>query len=279
MSSIVQQTTRSQGYQPSKSYKTILADRSGSMCSFGGKQYDMAEHLLDDAKKHALETNQSASLTLVTFDYAVNTVLDDADLLNDDLPTRQEIESALEPRGSTRFNDTLIEQIDALMLKKETHLNSLSREARALNPDIAMVIIAITDGMDNESRHSTAETREKMIKFRKNGGRAILMAANMDAEEIGGWYGFNPEKSITVHNSDEVAIESCYRAVSGMARNLTQGIDPPGFSSLQRAQSNTVSPASLYPVDNNDQELLAPPTLTRAVAWGGPVFRFNSVNN
>lgn len=279
MSSIAQQTTRSQGYQPSKSYKTILADRSGSMCSFGGKQYDMAEHLLDDAKKHALETNQSASLTLVTFDYAVNTVLDNADLLIDDLPTRQEIESALEPRGSTRFNDTLIEQIDALMLKKETHLNSLSREARALNPDIAMVIIAITDGMDNESRHSTAETREKMIKFRKNGGRAILMAANMDAEEIGGWYGFNPEKSITVHNSDEVAIESCYRAVSGMARNLTQGIDPPGFSSLQRAQSNTVSPASLYPVDNNGQELLAPPTLTRAVAWGGPVFRFNSVNN
>ena len=279
MSSIAQQTTRSQGYQPSKSYKTILADRSGSMCSFGGKQYDMAEHLLDDAKKHALETNQSASLTLVTFDYAVNTVLDNADLLIDDLPTRQEIESALEPRGSTRFNDTLIEQIDALMLKKETHLNSLSREARALNPDIAMVIIAITDGMDNESRHSTAETREKMIKFRKNGGRAILMAANMDAEEIGGWYGFNPEKSITVHNSDEVAIESCYRAVSGMARNLTQGIDPPGFSSLQRAQSNTVSPASLYPVDNNGQELLTPPTLTRAVAWGGPVFRFNSVNN
>ena len=279
MSSIVQQTTRSQGYQPSKSYKTILADRSGSMCSFGGKQYDMAEHLLDDAKKHALETNQSASLTLVTFDYAVNTVLDNADLLIDDLPTRQEIESALEPRGSTRFNDTLIEQIDALMLKKETHLNSLSREARALNPDIAMVIIAITDGMDNESRHSTAETREKMIKFRKNGGRAILMAANMDAEEIGGFYGFNPEKSITVHSSDEVAIESCYRAVSGMARNLTQGIDPPGFSSLQRAQSNTVSLASLYPVDNNGQELLAPPTLTRAVAWGGPVSRFNSVNN
>ena len=275
MSAIVQQTTRSQGYQPSKSYKTILADRSGSMCSFRGKQYDMAEHLLDDAKKQALETNQSASLTLVTFDYAVNTVLDDANLLNDALPTREEIESALEPRGSTRFNDTLIEQIDALMLKKETHLNSLSREARALNPDIAMVMIAITDGMDNESRHSVTETREKMTNFRKNGGRAILMAANMDAEAIGAMYGFNPEKSITVHNSDEVAIESCYRAVSGMARNLTQGIDPPGFSSLQRAQSNTASPAlpPLYPVDNNGQELLMPPPLTRAVAWGGPVSR------
>ena len=256
MSAIVQQTTRSQGYQPSKSYKTILADRSGSMCSFGGKQYDMAQHLLDDAKKHALETNQSASLTLVTFDYAVNTVLDDVDLLNDDLPTREAIESALEPRGSTRFNDTLIEQIDALMLKKETHLNSLSREARALNPDIAMVIIAITDGQDNESRYSVTETREKMKNFRKNGGRAILMAANMDAEEIGGWYGFNPEKSITVHNSDEVAIESCYRAVSGMARNLSLGIDT-SFTPVERASSQALP--SL-------QGITGPPQLQRAIA-------------
>jgi len=256
MSAIVQQTTRSQGYQPSKSYKTILADRSGSMCSFGGKQYDMAQHLLDDAKKHALETNQSASLTLVTFDYAVNTVLDDVDLLNDDLPTREAIESALEPRGSTRFNDTLIEQIDALMLKKETHLNSLSREARALNPDIAMVIIAITDGQDNESRHSVTETREKMKNFRKNGGRAILMAANMDAEEIGGWYGFNPEKSITVHNSDEVAIESCYRAVSGMARNLSLGIDT-SFTPVERASSQ-----ALPSLQGNT----GPPQLQRAIA-------------
>jgi hypothetical protein len=136
-----------------------------------------------------------------------------------------------------------------------------------------MVIIAVTDGQDNESRHSVTETREKMKNFRKNGGRAILMAANMDAEEIGGWYGFNPEKSITVHNSDEVAIESCYRAVSGMARNLTQGIDPPGFSSLQRAQSNTVSANADAYVDNNGNahDLLMPPPLTRAVAWGGPV--------
>ena len=53
------------------------------------------------------------------------------------------------------------------MLKKENYLNSLSREARSLNPDIAMVIIAITDGMDNESRHSVTETREKMKNLEK----------------------------------------------------------------------------------------------------------------
>ena len=97
-----------------------------------------------------------------------------------------------------------------------------------------------------------------MLSFRKNGGRAILMAANMDAEEIGGWYGFNPEKSITVHNSNEQAIESCYRAVSTMARNMSQGIDVP-FTGLQRASSNM---PSVSDDDDNDFNL-TPPTLIR----------------
>ena len=82
------------------------------------------------------------------------------------------------------------------------------------------------------------------------------MAANMDAELIGGWYGFNPEKAITVHNSNPVAIESCYRAVSNMARNMTQGLDAP-FTALQRSQSS-------QPMEDDDSLLLlAPPTLVR----------------
>ena len=130
-------------------------------------------------------------------------------------------------------------------------------------------------------------TREEMLQFRHNGGRAILMAANMNAEEIGGKYGFNPEKSITVHNSNPIAIESCYRAISGMARNLSLGIDA-SFTPLERAtsqglpslQGNTRPPqlqrAMAMPLDsiqdddyhplswtNFDDAVLTPPTLTR----------------
>ena len=101
-----------------------------------------------------------------------------------------------------------------------------------------------------------------MRKFRKSGGRAILMTANMDAEVVGGWYGFNPQKSITVHNSNEDAIETCYRAVSGMARNLTQGIDAPPFSALQRAQSiRNVVPNNQQPFVFG--HLTPPPFITR----------------
>ena len=242
--------TRSRGYMPSMIFKTILVDRSASMCSFHGKQYDMVEHLIGDSKKQALETKKPTNVKLVAFDNEVNTIMDQ-DISTYSL-SRAHLINELQPRSSTRFNDTLIEEIDSLILKKENYLKSLSNKARGLNPDIAMVLIAITDGEDNASRHSTDGAREEMLKFRQNGGRAILMAANMDAELVGGYYGFNPEKAITVHNSNSQAIESCYRAVSNMARNMTQGLDAP-FTHLQRTQSHATH------VD----DLLPPPTLTR----------------
>ncbi len=249
--------TRSKGYMPSIIFKTILVDRSGSMSSFQGKQYDMVEHLLEDSKKQALETKKPTYVKLVSFDNEVNIIIDQ-DISTYNI-SRPELMEKLAPRSSTRFNDTLIEEIDSLILKKDEYLKSLSKKAKALNPDVAMVLIAITDGEDNVSQHSTKGTREEMLQFRQNGGRAILMAANMDAELIGGWYGFNPEKAITVHNSNPVAIESCYRAVSNMARNMTQGLDVP-FTALQRSQSS-------QPIDDDDTlPVLAPPKLVRNMA-------------
>ena len=56
--------TRSKGYMPSIIFKTILVDRSGSMSSFQGKQYDMVEHLLEDSKKQALEERTRAAFAI-----------------------------------------------------------------------------------------------------------------------------------------------------------------------------------------------------------------------
>ena len=182
----------------------------------------------------------------------------DCDLLTQDIPSRQELIDGLTPRGCTRFNDTLIEEVEKLEKKKNDYLLSLAPSVRKLKPDVATVLIAITDGQDNESWNNTTIARKKMLSFRKKGGRAILMAANMDAEEIGGWYGFNPEKSITVHNSNEHAIESCYRAVSTMARNMTQGIDTP-FTSLERATS-----MPRHPTQDNFNNLAPPKQLFRS---------------
>ena len=259
--------TRSQGYMPVKIFKTILADRSASMYTFNGKQYDMVEHLLQDAKKQATETQKSSVVTLVAFDNNPNDIMRGRDLLTQDIPPRQEIVNGLRPSGSTRFNDTLIEEVEKLKKQKNDYLSSLQPSVRKLNPDVAIVLIAITDGDDNASINDRKKAREKMRSFRKNGGRAILMAANMDAEEIGGRYGFNPEKSITVHNSNEQAIESCYRAVSTMARNMSQGIDVP-FTGLQRASSNM---PTVLDDDDNDTLVLRPPALTRHTRQAQPL--------
>ena len=152
--------TRSKGYMPAIVFKTILADRSGSMESFNGKQYDMVEHLLNDAKKQASETNKKTHVKFVTFDSCVRTIIDqDISSYNID---RDVIIDAMKPSASTRFNDTLIEEIDALILKKETYLQSLSNKARDLKPDVAMVKIAITEGLDNERQNTMEGTLEEM---------------------------------------------------------------------------------------------------------------------
>lgn len=245
--------TRSQGYMPVKIFKTVIADRSASMETFRGKQYDMAEHLLQDAKKQATETQKSTIVSFISFDSQCEDIMRDCDLLTEEIPDRLIIVDKLKPRGSTRFNDTLIEEIEKLEKKKNDYLSSLAPAVKKLNPDVAIVLIAITDGQDNFSENGRCVAREKMISFRKNGGRAILMAANMDAEIIGEKYGFNPEKSITVHNSNEQAIESCYRAVSTMARNLSLGVDV-AFTPVERASSQAIPVGFLAAVNSDDED-------------------------
>ena len=65
-------------------------------------------------------------------------------------------------------------------------------------------------------KRSTAESRKdvnlwRSMKFRNSEGEFYgvpIMAANMDAEQIGANYGFNSDRCITVHNSNEEAIEA-----------------------------------------------------------------------
>ena len=51
----------------------------------------MAEHLLQDAKNQATETQKSTVVTLVAFDNTANDIMRDRDLLTQDIPSRQEL--------------------------------------------------------------------------------------------------------------------------------------------------------------------------------------------
>ena len=165
MTSIVR--TRSQVYSPAAVFKTVLTDRSGSMFTFHGKQYEMVYRLLMDAKTQAVDTKVKTNIDVISFDTVVEYILQNCNLLEETPPTIKELESALYPRGCTRFNDTLVEQIEILTKKKDNFVNSLSNKAKKLDPDIVQVLIAITDGEDNSSKKSVIETRDIVKEFRK----------------------------------------------------------------------------------------------------------------
>lgn len=255
------QTLRSSGLQPAIILKNICIDRSGSMSSFGGKQYEMTEKLLLDTWKHTRETNVPTKVTLKTFDDRVNIMLAEVDPSSQNTPSLQIIRESLCPRGLTRLNDTILESLDELKRCKEEYLSSLSNEARNLNPKIVQVLVVVTDGIDNESYSLKVDVKEKILEFRRQGGEALLMSANIDAQIVGAEYGFEDDQCLTVHNSDQTAIESGFQSLSLAIRTASAGTPSPGFSQLQREQSLNITPSMVVPIPS----LTTPLSLTRQV--------------
>jgi hypothetical protein len=259
------QATRSTGLQPAIVLKNICIDRSGSMTSFGGQQYAMTEELLLDSWKQARESNIPTQITLKTFDDQVETMLNKINPNTQNTPSLQIIRENLHPRGSTKLNDTILNSLIQLEEDRDIYLNSLSNEVRGLNPTIVQILVVITDGYDNQSDSTKDYVKDKILEFREQGGEAILMAANMDAQVIGSEYGFNIEQCLTVHNSDQEAIQSGFRSLGTVVRGSSLGI-PTSFTQTQRVQSQNISQMTPTVPISRPLNLLPMPTLTRQTA-------------
>jgi len=241
----------------------IICDRSGSMCTFGGVQVDMNDKLLNDAKELAITNNIKTHLTFTTFDTTAETHLDNVDIAKTDVPTKEELVDMLKPRSSTRFIDTVLEALEKIKEQKKAILDSLPRAIKMLEPNIVTILNCTTDGMDNASSSTQTMLRNAMNKYRKEGGEAILLAANMDAQEIGRQYGFSEDTSLTVHNSDPEAITFAFDCVMQTTREVSSGGRAIPYTPLQRSCSQ----ATPVDDDNSFNGTLAtvpvPPRLTR----------------
>ncbi len=236
--------------QPHAVFKSIVVDRSGSMSSFQGKHTEMTHRMLMETQEEAGNSDVRTRVSLTTFDDRTNYPMVNIDPTRGDMLDQSQLQKMLYPRGCTRFNDTLIEEVKKLEKAAEDYRKSLPTALRRLDPLIVRIVIAITDGEDNSSRQTTEQCRNIMNDYRHSGGKAILMAANMDAERIGANYGFNSDRCITVHNSDEQAIEAGFRSVMRCERQMTQGIEVAPFSQLERNRSCPVQ--NFQDFDDND---------------------------
>ena len=217
-------------------FKNIIVDRSGSMYTMKGQQIKMTRKILCDNTKCDNKDNTFISLT--TFDdYVYYPIINSKILKTDDVPTISTLKNYMLPRGSTRFNDTLIEELDKLIKYKNDYYDKLHRKVKNLDPQIKMIAMFITDGHDNMSSSTVEECRDKVAEFKNLNGNVIFMSANMNAEEIGQKYGIDRDTCLTVHSSDTNAIQSGFNAIDNLQRSLSAGITNASFSQFDRTSS------------------------------------------
>ena len=225
---------------PVATFVHVITDRSGSMVSMNGLQVPMNKKLLDETKELAEKTKTPTFVTFTTFDDVVQHLTKNKNILDYDVPSEEDLESSLKPRGTTRFIDTVLEAIEDVEEKYQEFKKTLPDKVRALDPRIVRLINCTTDGMDNCSSHYQKDLCEAMTNFRKNGGEALLLAANMDAQKIGRQYGFNSDIALTVHASNPDAIGFAFESLRTQSHRVTSGGSAVPYTQLERQTSQAI---------------------------------------
>tara|TARA_B100001093_G_scaffold518515_1_gene603636 strand:+ start:85 stop:1047 length:963 start_codon:yes stop_codon:yes gene_type:complete len=248
---------------PVATFVHVITDRSGSMVTMNGLQIPMNKKLLDETKELAEKTETPTYVTFTTFDDIVQHLAKNKNILDYDIPSEEDLESSLKPRGTTRFIDTVLEAIEDVEEKYQEFKKTLPDKVRALDPRIVRLINCTTDGMDNCSNQDQNDLCKAMTSFRKNGGEALLLAANMDAQKIGRQYGFNSDIALTVHASDPDAIEFAFESLRTQSHRVTSGGSAIPYTQLERQTSQALPDPLDSPSSGLSLQCPMPPRLVR----------------
>lgn len=207
---------------------TLIIDRSFSMMTLGQSVKTSIIEFIETQCKNIVSTN--TYIHMVSFDdvketVVENTLLKDINISNIDY-------SKIEPRGSTRLIDTVMEEIE-------------NQEERVNGKDATCILAVVTDGEDNMSeRYSSMDLKEKIKTCEKNSKfTAFFLASNQDAISSGNAIGFDKKRCITYENQPE-NIQCTMRSLSAQVTNTSQGIINTGFTKLEREQSQSINSIS-----------------------------------
>ena len=183
----------------------FILDRSGSM---GGLEADTI------GGYNSLLTKQKAikgecRITTVLFDNVVELLHDRTDL--------QAVSPLSDTDYTVRGSTALLDAIGSTINKIG---NAIKHTAEDYRPEKVLVVI-ITDGMENASRYYGADQVKRMIKRQqdKYGWEFIFLGANIDAVETAGRYGIRPDRASRYHN-DKEGIDLNYGSMSETIVNL-----------------------------------------------------------
>lgn len=241
----------------------LIVDRSGSMQSMNGGHIEATSAFIKKQQKNAKELGVRCEFTLCAFDDKVE-MKTWTDILNCELvgggvggdgagdgacdgAGDGVLNDMLEPRGTTRLIDTVIEQIDqqkkeyAIWMNGRTQLE-IDEGARG-----ERILAVITDGQDNVSLKSARDMNIAIKKLRDDGVSCMFLAANQDAITQGAIFGFGAGASLNMDaNRGGImgAMESCSAAIE----RHTSG----GDGSFTQAERQVSAPSQLLRDDVKD---------------------------
>lgn len=157
----------------------IIVDRSYSMMTCATEM----RKALDSYFKEQGEVEGKCLVDYIQFDTEYEVAFTDRDV--------KYAEAVLVPRGSTALLDAVGRGVTDLGVK-------LARKPEAKRPGLVQVVV-VTDGYENASREWTAEKVRELIKEQeaKYSWDFVFLGANMDAQQVGASFGFDPGKSMT----------------------------------------------------------------------------------
>lgn len=252
---------------------SVLIDRSGSMEFILPTLINALKSFIDEITLRA-SVAKECQFRLTTFSNTKEVYFPSNKLMFDNIATFGE-DLEFEANGCTRLVDSAIEEANILSKRLD--------ELKEAGAEVNSWFIVLTDGEDNDSKARSSDLKRKILSLKENGVSCVLIAANINADHYGKFFGFDSTKSVQVdmdvRENDDINLPpplfQCFRALSqNIADNMEDDRRDIGFSHLQRAASApsrfTIDPQTQTVVaKSNDDELdddlwnMPPPMLRR----------------
>lgn len=167
-----------------------VVDRSGSMHSCATEM----RNALNSFFRDQAQEDGKCLVDYVQFDHKYELVFEDREVAS--------AEAVLQPSGSTALLDAVGRAVTELGEK----LAALPEDER---PGLVQVVV-VTDGYENASQEWNVEKVRDLIKQQeeKYNWDFVFLGANMDAQQVGQSFGFNPGKSLTYDTANTGAMSA-----------------------------------------------------------------------
>lgn len=183
----------------------IIADRSGSMRSIADDMNEGLKTFLEDQAK----VEGTLRVDVVTFDSTVEIVAANSKVEDITHPI-------IKPRGTTALNDAIGFTID--------RLGDFFRKLDEIERPGKVIILVVTDGMENASKEFKNSDIKKMVTEQQDTWKwdFVFLGANIDSFSVGGGYGFVQGSTLN-YTASTAGVSSVLRSATAYvttSRNL-----------------------------------------------------------